>query len=462
MKVSIEQIDHHPLNKEIYDLSSIDDLVNSISFVGLLQPLTINQKNLIISGNRRFEAIKRLGWEEVEVNKIQTKEEEDILYLIHFNKQRVKTPTELLAEYDNLKTFYKDKIKIDKTITSVRNEVADKMNLSYGQLARLLFIRKHNPEHIDLLNKGIITINQSYLQTQREVNDLKSREYTPEPIKGFTNKDNFTFHLKSSINLTEIKDGEVNLIMTSPPYFFKRKYTTGEELGCESSPTEYVNNLVKHLDDCYRVLNPRGSFFLNIGDSFQNGNLQNIPHRVVIKLQEKGWILRNSIIWKKTNPKPSSSKNNLNPSYEFIFHLVKCLDYDYEHTLIPLSENTKPSHPPRHRGVNEYKIKNISPYIPNKNGKKMSDFWDDDIVKTAVVNQHQNNGIEHPAMFPKEIVYLPILQTCVYPHLNNQEYSPLVLDIFAGSLTTYKVVDEINKNFKTKIRFIGYDIKKYF
>jgi len=92
----------------------------------------------------------------------------------------------------------------------------------------------------------------------------------------------------------------------------------------------------------------------------------------------------------------------------------------------------------------------------------MSDFWDDDIVKTSVVNQHQNNGIEHPAMFPKEIVYLPILQTCVYPHLNNHEYSPLVLDIFAGSLTTYKVVEEINKNFKTKIRFVGYDIKKYF
>ena len=175
MKVSIQKIDHHPLNKEIYNLSSIDDLADSISFVGLLQPLTINQKNLIISGNRRFEAIKRLGWEEVEVNKIQTKEEEDILYLIHFNKQRVKTPTELLAEYDNLKTFYKEKIKIDKTITSVRDEVADKMNLSYGQLARLLFIRKHNPEHIDLLNKGIITINQSYLQTQREVNELKSR-----------------------------------------------------------------------------------------------------------------------------------------------------------------------------------------------------------------------------------------------------------------------------------------------
>ena len=58
-------------------------------------------------------------------------------------------------------------------------------------------------------------------------------------------------------------------------------------------------------------MNDRGSFFLNIGDTFDDGNLQNIPHRVVIGLQEKGWVLRNTIIWNKTNPKPSSSKTNL-------------------------------------------------------------------------------------------------------------------------------------------------------
>ena len=46
-------------------LSSIDELMESISEVGLLQPLTIDTSNQVISGNRRFESIKRLGWEEV-------------------------------------------------------------------------------------------------------------------------------------------------------------------------------------------------------------------------------------------------------------------------------------------------------------------------------------------------------------------------------------------------------------
>ena len=68
MKVKVSTLTHHPKNREIYDLSSIDELMLSISEVGLLQPLTIDTHNQVISGNRRFESIKRLGWKEVEAH----------------------------------------------------------------------------------------------------------------------------------------------------------------------------------------------------------------------------------------------------------------------------------------------------------------------------------------------------------------------------------------------------------
>ena len=42
-------------------------------------------------------------------------------------------------------------------------------------------------------------------------------------------------------------------------------------------------------------------------------------------------------------PKPSSSKSKLTPSYEFIFHLVKSMEYDYYPTPNKLSHKTKPS-----------------------------------------------------------------------------------------------------------------------
>jgi len=61
MKVLVSKLKHHPKNKEIYNLSSIEELMDSILEFGLLQPLVINQDNQVISGNRRFESIKRLG-----------------------------------------------------------------------------------------------------------------------------------------------------------------------------------------------------------------------------------------------------------------------------------------------------------------------------------------------------------------------------------------------------------------
>ena len=80
--------------------------------------------------------------------------------------------------------------------------------------------------------------------------------------------------------MIELKDGEVDLIFTSPPYWNKRKYSESDGLGNEKKPEDYVSNLVNHLDDCKRVLNKSGSFFLNLGDTFLNSNLLNIPEVV--------------------------------------------------------------------------------------------------------------------------------------------------------------------------------------
>ena len=86
MQIQLSKLKHHPLNSLIYTSSSIDQLIVSIKSVGLLEPLVINKKNQIISGNRRFQALKSLGLDEVEVIKKDIKKEEEPLYLIHYNK----------------------------------------------------------------------------------------------------------------------------------------------------------------------------------------------------------------------------------------------------------------------------------------------------------------------------------------------------------------------------------------
>ena len=106
MKFKVSQLQHHPKNKEIYSLSSIEDLTRSISEVGLLQPIIITQKFQILSGNRRFVAIQNLEWNEVEVEQRTISEKDEEFLLVYYNKQRVKSYRELLNEYKVLKNYY--------------------------------------------------------------------------------------------------------------------------------------------------------------------------------------------------------------------------------------------------------------------------------------------------------------------------------------------------------------------
>jgi len=451
MKVKVSSLKHHPKNKEIYNLSSIDELMESILEVGLLQSLIIDQHQQIISGNRRFESIKKLGWEEVEVEVKEVKKGEEELLLIHHNKQRIKSFKELINEYLILDNLYRkgqgkrtDLTSVKSNISSTRDLVSKEMGISSSQLRRLIYIHTHQPNLIELLDKGILTVNQSYLQIQREIKERESRESKNSTDKKNVQNSEWRFYQKSSHDMSELNDSEVQTIFTSPPYWNKRKYSEEEGLGNEKTSEEFVINLSEHLRDCKRVLNERGSFFLNLGDTFYNGNLQNVPHRVILKLQEQGWILRNTIIWSKTNPKPSSSKSNLTPSYEFIFHLTKSMEYDYYPTLNKLSDKTKPSLPPRHRSVNGEYSNSISPYLPNIKGKNMGDYWNEDIVRTSVANQKLEIEGEHPAPFPEKIITLPVLQT--------SKESELVLDPFMGSGTVGRVCDKLGRS------FVGYDL----
>ena len=275
MKVKVSSLKHHPKNKEIYDLSSIEELMESISEVGLLQSLIIDQHQQIISGNRRFESIKRLGWKEVEVEVKEVKNGEEELLLIHYNKQRIKSFKELINEYLTLDRIYRkgqgkrtDLTSVKSNRSSSRDIISSEMGISSSQLQRLVYIHRNRPEYIELLDKGILTVNQSYLQIQREIKERESRESKTSTDKKNVQNSEWRFYQKSSQDMSELKDEEVQTIFTSPPYWNKRKYSEEVGLGNEKTSEEFVVNLSEHLRDCKRVLNDRESFFLNLGDTF--------------------------------------------------------------------------------------------------------------------------------------------------------------------------------------------------
>ena len=106
------------------------------------------------------------------------------------------------------------------------------VGISGGQIARLLFIDKENPEFIDLIDKGILTINQRYLETSRKKKEKDSRIMKLD--ESLSSNEYRTFY-KCSSNMNDLNDGEVNLIFTSPPYWNKRRYIDSDCLGNETS-----------------------------------------------------------------------------------------------------------------------------------------------------------------------------------------------------------------------------------
>ena len=161
--------------------------------------------------------------------------------------------------------------------------------------------------------------------------------------------------------LSSLPDASVNCAVTSPPYFGLRDYGVEGQLGLEASPAEYVENLRALFAQVRRVLADDGTLWLNLGDSYSSRlsgnaptntrnksghtarstqgvpkNLLGIPWRVAFALQDEGWILRNAIVWNKTNAMPESVTDRLSTRYEMFFMFSKSARYWFD--LDPIRE----------------------------------------------------------------------------------------------------------------------------
>lgn len=67
MKIAISEIKINP-GRRPANLDGINELARSISEIGLLNPITIDQEHTLVAGLHRPEAVKRLGWTEIECN----------------------------------------------------------------------------------------------------------------------------------------------------------------------------------------------------------------------------------------------------------------------------------------------------------------------------------------------------------------------------------------------------------
>ena len=247
--------------------------------------------------------------------------------------------------------------------------------------------------------------------------------------------------------LQQLPAESIHMAMTSPPYWNLRDYGVDGQLGREETPEAFVQNVADVFDEVKRVLRPDGSLWLNLGDTYDDKDLQQIPARVALELQGRGWILRNRVTWAKPNPMPQSVKDRLNDTTEAVFHFVKERDYWYDLDAIreEYSEVSKSQIESNHKRKTTHKWGD-SPGNHERGGlhdpdKKLSDMYHSggknpgDVFEVSVKSFPE----AHFAVYPPELCEKPIKATC--------PPDGVVLDPFAGAGTTLLKAKELGRDY---------------
>lgn len=253
--------------------------------------------------------------------------------------------------------------------------------------------------------------------------------------------------------LRSLPDESVDMCITSPPYWNMRDYNVGNQLGLEYTTNEFIENLYSVFHEVKRVLKNEGSLWINIRDTYSKGvkrcNVKNkslcmIPERLIIKLLDDGWILRNDIIWHKPNAMPDSCKNRFTVDYEHLYFLTKNeKGYYFETQYEPYTSERKDKKTIPRDGDKRSQLLETKMVRHGGNGTTLNNpmAWSDKgrIKRTTWSINSKSYREAHFATYPIELIEVPISAGCP---LNG-----IVLDPFMGSGTTGVVAKKQGKKY---------------
>ncbi|MBN1074765.1 ParB/RepB/Spo0J family partition protein [Clostridium botulinum] len=186
-----------PSKNNFYGIREIEELAASIKENGLMHNLVVRDIGggtyEIISGERRYTALKKLGYEKVPCQIREINDLDAELMLIHANlEQRELTAIEKMEGIKRLKAIYNQKrAKGEKLNGKTRDLIGKDLGLSGVQVGRYQKVDKDLiPELKDKLDKEDITLTQAHTlssltkEEQRvihdEIKDLNTKEHKLE------------------------------------------------------------------------------------------------------------------------------------------------------------------------------------------------------------------------------------------------------------------------------------------
>jgi DNA modification methylase len=192
------------------------------------------------------------------------------------------------------------------------------------------------------------------------------------------------------------------------------------QLGLEPTIDLYVQHVVEVFREVRRVLRKDGTFWLNIGDTYNSntgqqnlrqsiastrggalkvgtpeyrlrrpnaGNVKGkelclIPEKLIVALQEDGWWVRRDIIWAKDTCMPESCRDRPTTAHEYLYLLTKRPKYFYDALAI-----AEPSSPDTHARMKRAHAAYQAPGQDEQRG-------------AAGPRPNTNNGVNRKVRFP--------------------------------------------------------------
>jgi len=168
--------------------------------------------------------------------------------------------------------------------------------------------------------------------------------------------------------IAEIPDNSIDILVTSPPYWGQRM---SHGSGVEDDPRVYVQDLRNMFKELLPKMKDTGICWINLGDAYNTpvnwraddhsysslgpdasglnaensayvkprhkrkafidrevpwltyGNLLSLPYRLIIGMNDDGWLSRGEVIWRKKNPMPEGRCRRPHRQHEPIYLLAK-------------------------------------------------------------------------------------------------------------------------------------------
>lgn len=177
----------HPNYAKIYSVHSQQREILKESIVqtkGLLEPIVINEANVIIHGAQRFLAYKEMGWKEIPAKIFDNADDQDEVFcMISYNRHKDKTMLERWNEISYLKKLYKkrqgERTDLKKGLSefdklSTRKKVALHCNIAEANVYKIEKVAKEEINLLNLISAGEMSLHEAYVRATGKCDKTKT------------------------------------------------------------------------------------------------------------------------------------------------------------------------------------------------------------------------------------------------------------------------------------------------